>query len=445
MSETYQRISRWQATGIAALLLVAVGFLYASPVVVAAAAIPVAFTAYESLSTVSASAELQAEREISATGARPGEHVEVKVSLTNTGSAAIPDLRVIDDVPDELAVVSGSPRLGATLRSGDTESLTYEVVAKRGSYEFADPVVRGRSFAASEHSTVSVATTGDSTLEGLRAIDAPPVDNTAILRAGTQTTDQGGPGVEFYRTREYQPGDPLNRLNWRQYAKTGELSTVEFREEHATRTALIVDARQPTRVTPQPGHPTATELSAYVSARLYSALTNADVETIVTAIGLPDDVDVRLGPHGLPWSTEESATTAEAVLDAVDQVATRGPTRTTAGLSTPPAGDELSGSKPAVANGLLARLPPRATVVIATPLVDNWPLKLAGALRPHGYPVTIVSPDVTTHGEALEAPVGLHRDLRQQTLSQAGFTVVDWQLDTPLDTTLESALAHIIQ
>lgn len=445
MSETYQRISRWQATGIAALLLVALGFLYAAPVVVAAAAIPVAFAAYESLSTVSASAELRAEREISATGARPGEHVEVTLSLTNTGAAAIPDIRIIDGVPDELAVVSNSPRLGTTLRAGETESLTYEVVAKRGSYTFADPVVRGRSFAAGEHSTVTVETTGDATLEGLRAIDAPPVDNTAILRAGTQTTDQGGPGIEFYRTREYQPSDPVNRLNWRQYAKTGELSTVEFREEHATRTVIIVDARKPTRVTPQPGHPTATELSAYVSARLYGALTSADVETIVTAAGLPADVDVRLGPHGLPWATEESATNAETVLDAVDQVAMRGPTQTMAGMSTPPTGDELSGSKPDDADGLLARLPPRATVVIATPLVDNWPLKLAGALQPHGYPVTIVSPDVTTYGDQADGLAGLHRDLRKETLSQAGFTVVDWQLNTALDTTLESALAHIIQ
>lgn len=445
MSASYQRVSRWQATGIAALLLVAVGFLYASPVVVAAAAIPIAFTAYESLSTVTASAELRADREISATGARPGEHVEVTVSISNTGSGAVPDLRVIDGVPDELAVVAGSPRLGTTLRAGETESLTYEVVAKRGRYDFADPVVRGRSFAAGEYSTVTVETSGDATLEGLRAIDAPPMENTAILRAGTQTTDQGGPGVEFYRTREYQPGDPVNRLNWRQYAKTGELSTVDFREEHATRTAIIVDARTPTRVTPQSGHPTGTELSAYVSGRLYNALTNADVETLVTAIGLPSDTDVRLGPHGLPWSSTESATTPEAVLDAVDHAALRGPARTKTGISTPPAGDELDASKPPAANGVLARLPPRASVVIVTPLVDNWPLDLAGALRPHGYPVTIVSPDITTHGEQEKSLIGLHRDLRQQTLSQAGFTVVDWQLDTALDTTLESTLAHIIQ
>jgi uncharacterized repeat protein (TIGR01451 family) len=438
-----QRVPRWQAASIGALALVAVGFLYAEPVVVAGAAIPVAFAAYDSLSTVSGDATLAAHRELGATGARPGERIEVTLTVRNTGSAAAPDVRVIDGVPDELAVVSGSPRLATALRAGDTAELSYEVVAKRGSYTFDPPVVRGRSFSGGVHATVTVEPSGDTELEGLRAIDAPPVDSAAILQAGTQTTDRGGPGVEFHRTREYQHGDPLNRLNWRQYAKTGELSTVEFREEHATRTTLVADARPPARVAPEPGHPTGTELSAYVNARLDSALTNADVNTIVTAVGLPDSADVRLGPQGLPWADDESATTAEAVFDAADRTALHGPKRATRG-STPPSDDVFAGD-PDAAEALRSRLPPRATVVVTTPLVDNWPLQFAGALRAHGYPVTVVSPDVTARSGAGRTVLALHRDLRIRALERAGFPVVDWQLDTDLDTALETALAHIVQ
>lgn len=446
MTATHRSRPRWQATSIAALVLVGVGFLYAEPLVVAGAAIPVVFAVYEAVSTVPGAAELRADRRIDPAAARPGEHVTVTVTVTNTGNAAAPDIRVIDGVPEELAVVDGSPRLATSLRAGASAELQYTVVAKRGTYEFDDPVVRGRSFAASEHATVAIETDGDTALEGLRAIDSPPVDRSAILRAGTQTTDQGGEGIEFYRTRDYQHGDPLNRLNWRQYAKTGELATIEYREEHATRTAIVVDARQQARVTPQPGHPTGVELGAYVSARLYSALTNADVETIVTAVGLPESADLQMGPHGLPWASDESATSADAVLDTVDTYAVDGPGGSMSNsASKPPAQSDLRVDDATGVNGLLARLPPRTEVVVVSPLVDNWPLRLAAALQPQGYNTTVVSPNVSARGTEGERVLALHRDLRRQYLSRGGFPVVDWQLDESIDTALDSALAHIIQ
>ncbi|MCD2204891.1 DUF58 domain-containing protein [Halobacterium sp. KA-6] len=436
-----RRTYRWQMAGIAALLLVAVGFLYASAMVVAAAAIPVAFAAYDALSVVPADAELQADRKIGMTAASPGERVPVTLTVTNTGDAAVPDLRVIDGVPSELAVVSGTPRVSAPLRAGDTASTTYEVVAKRGQHEFDAPVARGRSFAGSEQATTTLEPGGDTSFEGLRAIDSPPT-KTPIHRAGTQPTDQGGPGLEFHRTRDYQPNDPLNRLNWRQYAKTGELSTVEFREEHATRTAIIVDARKATRVSPAPGHPTAPELNAYVSARLHDALATADVDTLLTAVGLPNNTTLTVGPHDLPWVTAETPTDAADLLDAVEDTATNGPNRHSM-TPTPPRADVFDLSMPAAGEAIRRRLPPRAEVVVVTPLLDDWPLELAGGLRPYDYPVTVVSPDVTDRTTSAGNLVALHRDLRQTRLTDAGFAVVDWQLDTPIDTALARSLTHL--
>lgn len=438
---TVTRTPRWQTTGLAALLLVAVGFLYAAPVVVAGAAIPISFAAYDALSSVPAAATLRTERQISTTAASPGDHVTVTLSVTNTGETAVPDLRVIDGVPEDLAVVSGTPRLATPLRAGSTATTTYDVVAKRGTHEFAAPVARGRSFAASSQATTTLDPAGDTSFEGLRAIDSPPT-NTPIHRAGTQPTDQGGPGLEFHRTREYQHGDPLNRLNWRQYAKTGDLSTVEFREEHATRTVIVIDAGDTTRVSAAPGHPTATELGAYVGARLHDALTTADVDTILTAVGLPADTGLTLGPNGLPWATADTPTDAADLLDAVEDTAVQGPSNRRA-TPNPPNDDVFDVSMPEGGDALRRRLPPRAEVVIVTPLLDDWPLELAGGLQPYGYPVTVVSPDVTDHPSSASDLLAIHRDLRQDRLTDAGFSVVDWHLDTPIDTALTRSLAHL--
>ncbi|MCD2201014.1 DUF58 domain-containing protein [Halobacterium sp. KA-4] len=441
MTADVTRTRRWQTTGVAALLLVAVGFLYASPVVVAAAVIPVAFAAYDALSVVPASAKLHAERDIGMTAASPGDRVPVTLTVTNTGEATIPDLRVIDGVPDDLAVTAGTPRLATPLRPGTTATTTYEVVAKRGTHEFAAPIARGRSFAGSDQATTTLDPVGDTSFEGLRAIDTPPT-KTPIHRAGTQPTDQGGPGLEFHRTREYQPGDPLNRLNWRQYAKTGDLSTVEFREEHATRTALIVDARKQTRVSPAPGHPTATELNAYVSARLHDTLETADVDTILTAVGLPAGTDLTVGPNDLPWVTTETPTDATELLDAVEETATQGPKHRSI-PPKPPRDAVFDISMPDSGDAIRQRLPPRAEVVIITPLLDDWPLELAGGLQPYNYPVTVVSPDVTDRTTSAGNIVALHRDLRLSRLTDAGFSVVDWHPETPINTALARSLAHL--
>ncbi len=54
---------------------------------------------------------LQATRSVSDAQPTPGEPVAVELTLTNTGSSSLTDVRVIDGVPEELPVVEGSPRL----------------------------------------------------------------------------------------------------------------------------------------------------------------------------------------------------------------------------------------------------------------------------------------------------------------------------------------------
>lgn len=58
-------------------------------------------------------------------------------------------------------------------------------------------------------------------------------------RTETERQDRRGLGLEFYAIREYQPGDPMRRIAWKQSARGGPLMTREFADPVAT--AVLID------------------------------------------------------------------------------------------------------------------------------------------------------------------------------------------------------------
>ncbi len=66
---------------------------------------------------------------------------------------------------------------------------------------------------------------------------------------GTMKYQQGGVSMassigeseEFVSLREYRPGDPLRRIHWKSFAKTGKPIVKEFQEEFFVRHALVLD------------------------------------------------------------------------------------------------------------------------------------------------------------------------------------------------------------
>ena len=474
------RVRRWGVGLVATLALVGVGLLYASPTLLTGAAVPLAYVLYGALSRVPEGASVRAERAFDRGNPAPGEPVGVELTVTNAGDRVLPDVRVIDGVPEELAVTEGSPRVCTALAPGESVTLSYEVVAKRGEYGFADPAVRLRSVAGTERATAEVAADGDRTLVGTNAVREPPLDDAALPRAGTLPTDSGGSGLEFHATRQYRPGDPMTRVDWRHYAKTGEFVTVQYREEQALRTVLVVDARPVGRVTGEPGYPTGAELAAYAAQRLDDALESAGVVASVTAVGLDGEgLDGLVGPDGLPWVDSDGrnrAAHAERLFRATQRVGegepagvAREPSPADAAAGVPggagpgvdataaadaSAGpDAAAGTVPDGGAGdpdtertrrLLARLPPDAQVVLCTPLVDDWPVEFARALAVRDYPQVVLSPDVTG-GESVGQRVGaLQRELRLRTLERTGATVAGWDLGQPIDYALRRSLPHLL-
>lgn len=495
-----ERVYRWRIGAVAAGALVALGLLYASPLLLAATAIPLGYVVYGAVSSVPADAAVRIERSFDGATPPPGETVTIRLTVENVSEATLPDLRVVDGVPDDLAVVDGSARGSFVLRPGESATVAYDVVAKRGDFAFADPVVRLRSLGASRLVTETVPAAGERELSSLDPVSAAPAGTTTPVSAGTHATDSGGDGLEFHSTREYRPGDSIGRIDWRRFAKTRELSTVSYREERALRVVVAVDARPVGRVRPHAGTPTAASLGGYAAERIYETLVDGDVTTSVAAFGVDGTApSVPTGAGPIPWVDGERAdatAVARTLFDAVQRVADdpdpdpdsdasaegrdapltdRDLADSTAVDGTPTVGagsvaaDGAAGGDGAVGSGaagdrqrptegpdqatpdggadavemLLSQFPATAQVVLVTPLADGWPVSLVRRLRRRGYPVVVLSPGATGE-ESLGARVAGHeRDLRLADVSATGATAVDWDREDPVEGALAAALARL--
>ncbi|MBI9077070.1 MAG: DUF58 domain-containing protein [Desulfatibacillum sp.] len=74
--------------------------------------------------------------------------------------------------------------------------------------------------------------------------DLPLINLPSIRKhqpGGFSTAHSVGDSEEFLSMRDYQPGDPLRRIHWRSWAKTGKPIVKEYQEEFFVRHALILD------------------------------------------------------------------------------------------------------------------------------------------------------------------------------------------------------------
>lgn len=475
------RLDRYSGGLAGTTLLAAAGLLAGSPTLLVAAAIPTAFVAYGALTRVRFDPEaLSVERSVSRTAPLPGERVRVRLSVENDGPP-VTDLRVADGVPEDLAVVEGSPRGGFALGRGGSATLEYVVVARRGRFEFGPVRVRARNLSGSAVETRDVEPAGTTDLTCEPSLDSVPVRRQTGRFAGTVRTEVGGSGVEFHSTREYRRGDPVNRIDWRRLAKTGDLTTVDYREHRAARVLLLVDSRRPSHVAPVPGAPTAAATCAHGAGRVMDLLLSEGHHVGTAALGLVGPAD---GPALVaPGRGEEHRIRARELLDAAaelpDDAGGRagvpgGPPQTTGsnGKRTgrrlerdgPPSGGtpgEVAGAD-AVADGgpggttgspagrpddpvrtLSGRLPANTQVILFTPALDGDPEAVTRTLSALGHRVTVVSPDVTTGEGSGARLLAVERDLHLESLRAAGANVVDWDRDRPLAVALAGVLDGI--
>ncbi|WP_331714211.1 DUF58 domain-containing protein, partial [Halobacterium sp. CBA1126] len=241
--ETY----RWRGVTALSLFAAAAGAAFSSPAALLLAVLGVAYAAYGALFAAPSPA-LTVERTVHADDPDPGDEVDVTLSVTNDGGF-LPDLRVVDGVPAGVEVVDGSPRLATALREGKTATLRYTVEAHRGEHDFESVHVRARDLSGARETEGTVpASSTVASVPALPELASFPLREQTVRRVGRVPTSQGGSGVEFHATREYRPGDPLSHVDWHRLARTGDLSTVEYREERAATVVAVVDGREAAHV-----------------------------------------------------------------------------------------------------------------------------------------------------------------------------------------------------
>ena len=453
------RHSRFTGGLLATLALVAAGVVSGRSTLFVAAAIPLAFVAYGALSSPPATEGLRVERSVSETSPLPGDRVSVTLTVRNETDSVLSDVRVADGVPADLRVVSGTTEGAFALPPEDEATLSYAVVTDRGQFSFDPPTVRVRGVSASASRTVRAPVDGDDALDCRVNVADLPLRRQTTAYAGALPTDTGGPGIEFHSTRDYQHGDPVSRINWRRYAKTGDLSTVNYRERRSAAVLLAVDAREESNVASRPGTPSGASLSAYAAAQAVRPLEQDGHQVGVAVFGVDDPLTDADDPAWVPPGTGDAhharlATVLDAALEASDVEDEPGDAENgerdadetadapeeSAEQATPTAAPDGGDAR---IGRLAERLTPGVQIVVCSPALDEFAADLARRLRADDHRVTAVCPDVTatdTPGNTLAAA---ERSLAVDAVRATGARVVDWSPDEPLASAVARATTAV--
>lgn len=401
------RTDRWLGLGGAALFVVGVGVLFRTPGLLVSGAVAAGFLAVRA-AIDAPDPSLRVERRLSDDSPDPEDAVEVVLTVTNEGGTLY-DLRLVDGVPDGLEVVDGPARHATALPAGGTATFSYTVRAARGRHEWRPTVGISRDpLGADERRTEFLVESELRCVPSFEGATDLPLRGLTTPYAGRVPTDMGGSGVEFYAVREYRRGDPQARVDWNRAARTGELATLELREERAATVVLLVDSRSAAYAAPSRDAENAVERGVTASARLADVLLS-EGDRVGAAAFSPRDY----------WLAPGASTAHRAELH--EAFATH-----PAFAPTPPVERHRGFSPTLWRRRFRRRLPKDAQVLFVTPATDGRPVRLAKRLDALGHPVTVISPNPTADESPGTDLAAIERQLRLTDLRSAGLRVVDW-------------------
>lgn len=414
---TLRRTNRWRGVAAVALLAVAGGLLSTRPEVLLLAILGVGYAVYPRLISAPPVDPIELERSLSDTSPSLEEDVTVRLTIRNTSDDWLHDVRVVDGVPSLLPVVGDTPRIATALSPGGEETLEYTIQAVQGKHRFGPATVILRCVSGGSERTTTVET--PTVLNCVAHTSEAPVLERTRETPGPIPTDAPGQGIEFHRTREYHPGEPLDRIDWRRFARTGDLTSVDFRPDRSASVVLCLDTT---------GGPVERSLAA--ADRLAHTLLARSHAVGLAALG-DDTVWMR------PRSGRLQADALEDMLDTAPAFAIGGDTQ-----RTEFDGDPAIAARPAATDGgkapglgLFDQLGPRDQVLFISPLLGASAVRTPLALAETDDRVLVVSPAVRPSDGLGGTLVSLSRAAHIRRLRSAGIPVIDWN-DDSLETTV---------
>lgn len=361
------------------------------------------------------SIHLEAQRSLSSERVQPNTPVRVQVTVVNRGDE-LEELVIQDLLSPNLKVIDGSLHHLISLPKGGSYQLEYAVQGPRGGYPLEALQADGYDHCGLIHVSGSVKTNGQlfvfPSILRLRGVSIRP--RRTRVYAGMIPARVGGPGVEFFGVRDYQPGDSPRHINWHVAARHAEgLYSNEFQQERVADVAIVLDGRERTNLF----------VGGY-SLFEHSVLAAGTLSNTLLAQG--NRVGLLVYGHYLHWTWPGyGKLQRERILQALSH-AQPGSSQVFDGLEYLPT----------------RVFPSESQIILVSPLVEDDYDTLV-QLRARGYQVLVVSPDPVAFEQShlprraevqLAARiVRLERGMLVRNLKRAGVQVVEWDIAQPFD------------
>lgn len=184
-------------------------------------------------------------REISDRRIRENEETEVILTIKNTGSA-IARIRIEEHPSSSMEVTGGKTSILTTMPGDSFTTLQYRVKCRRGRHTFHPVSVETWNHFGLNRQRFKLESDDEiiAAPDSIQLGSLPINVRKTLVFAGLNPSGQGGDGVYFYDTREYQSGDSLRHIHWSAVARRPEkLISKEFEQERVSDIGIILDAR----------------------------------------------------------------------------------------------------------------------------------------------------------------------------------------------------------
>ena len=195
--------------------------------------------------------DVQVVRTLSADNLYKGDDLYVELEITNPSWRRTQQLEIYDNIPHEMKLRSGLNYMRVNLAPGETTRIRYVLRCPlRGHYSIGPISIRYRDSFNLFSQEMYVDHRSDLIVfPQVREIEEAMVrSRTPKMYTGATTLRTPGPGTEFFSLREYVPGDPFKIINWKAYARTGQLIVNEKCRDAVTDVFILVDSRDISRI-----------------------------------------------------------------------------------------------------------------------------------------------------------------------------------------------------
>jgi len=359
-----------------------------------------------------------------------GRQAVIRINLTNSGDD-LEEVLVEDMCPKGLDLAGKTPNLLTLLPAGGKAELEYSVKGTRGSFSF-----KGVRIIASDHLGIVRQRMVLSAPKELVFLPEIPKLQRVNIRprqthgyAGPILSRQAGSGLDFFGVREYQSGDPRNRINWKLSERhIRRIYTNDFEKERIADIVLILDARMSSEI--RFSDESLFEYAIRATASLADGFLTDGNRVGLLIYGFDPKWTFpgygRLHKKRIEKALLQAKTEEAGLFEHMDRLPIR-------------------------------RFPARSQVVMINPLLRD-DTSIFTRLKKYGFEILVISPDpidfekkmITSSdnpGILKDIQVAariaeLERELRIKKLRKMGIRIVNWQIDTSLDRAIHSTMGR---